>query len=348
MLDSDMRVLVTGGAGYIGSHTIVPLVAAGHDVMVVDSFVNSNRGVVDRLEQITGVHIPVVVLDVRDQDGLDRVFADGDFDAVIHFAGLKAVGESAAKPLEYYQNNLGSTFSLVSAMGRHGVTDLVFSSSATVYGRLAPIPYQEDFEPLAAASPYGETKVMIERVLTDVAQADPRWRIALLRYFNPAGAHPSGLIGEDPQGIPSNLMPFLSQVAIGRREKLFIFGGDYPTADGTCERDYLHVDDLADGHLAALDAIRTREPGCRAWNLGTGRANSVMQMVKAFEHVVGHELPFEMSARRPGDLASFWCDPSRAERELGWHARRTIDDICADTWAWQRQNPGGYHDGEGS
>ena len=337
-----MRVLVTGGAGYTGSHTVIPLVAAGHDVVIVDNYVNSNPEVVDRLEQITSATIPAIDLDLRDEEGLERVFAEHDIDAVIHFAALKAVGESTAKPLEYYENNLGGTFSLVAAMARHDVTDLVFSSSATVYGPHAPTPYQEDFEPLEAASPYGQTKVMTERVLSDVAKADPRWRIALLRYFNPVGAHPSGLIGEDPRGVPNNLMPFLAQVAVGRREKLSIFGDDYPTADGTCERDYLHVDDLADGHLAALDAIRTREPGCRAWNLGTGHGTSVMQMLHAFERAVGHDLPHEIGPRRPGDLAAFWCDPARAESELGWRATRSIDDMCADTWRWQSQNPDGF------
>ena len=218
----------------------------------------------------------------------------------------------------------------------------MFSSSATVYGREAPVPYHEDHEPLGAASPYGQTKVMIERVLADVAAADPRWRIAMLRYFNPVGAHPSGLIGEDPHGVPNNLMPFLSQVAVGRREKLAIFGGDYPTADGTCERDYLHVDDLAAGHVAALDALQSRESGARAWNLGTGRASSVLQMLRAFERAVGHDLPHEVVGRRAGDLPAFWADTTRAEAELGWRATRTIDDMCADTWAWQSQNPDGY------
>jgi len=337
-----MRVLVTGGAGYTGSHTVIPLVAAGHDVVIVDNFVNSNPAVIDRLEQITGTTVPAIDLDLRDERGLEQVFAERDVDAVIHFAALKAVGESTAKPLEYYENNLGSAFSLIAAMARHGVSDLVFSSSATVYGPQAPTPYQEDYEPLEAASPYGQTKVMTERVLTDVASADPRWRIALLRYFNPVGAHPSGLIGEDPHGVPHNLMPFLAQVAVGRREKLSIFGDDYPTADGTCERDYLHVDDLADGHIAALDAIQTREPGCRAWNLGTGDATSVMQMLRAFERAVGHGLPYEIGPRRPGDLPAFWCDPSRAEVELGWRATRSIDDMCTDTWRWQSENPEGY------
>jgi UDP-glucose 4-epimerase len=337
-----MRVLVTGGAGYIGSHTVIPLVAAGHDVVVVDSFVNSKHAVIERLEQITGTSIAVHELDLRDRDALNRVFDDADIDAVVHFAALKAVGESTVKPLEYYDNNLGSTFSLLDVMRRHDVDRLVFSSSATVYGQDAPVPYQEEHEPLAAVSPYGQTKVMIERVLGDVARSDPRWRIALLRYFNPVGAHPSGLIGEDPHGVPNNLMPVLAQVAVGRLEKLSVFGGDYPTDDGTCERDYLHVDDLAAGHMAALDALVDREPGCRAWNLGTGHATSVLEMLHAFERAVGHELPHEIVGRRPGDLAAFWADPARAEAELGWRATRGVDEMCADTWAWQRQNPDGY------
>ncbi len=337
-----MRVLVTGGAGYIGSHTVIALVTAGHDVVIADSFVNSKHAVMDRLEQITGTSIDVRELDLRDGDALEGVFSGSGFDAVMHFAGLKAVGPSVAQPLEYYENNLGGTFSLLEAMRTHDVADLVFSSSATVYGREAPVPYHEDHEPLGAASPYGQTKVMIERVLADVAAADPRWRIAMLRYFNPVGAHPSGLIGEDPQGVPNNLMPYLAQVAVGRREKLSIFGGDYPTADGTCERDYLHVDDLAAGHVAALDTLQSREPGARAWNLGTGRASSVLQMLRAFERAVGHDLPHEIVGRRAGDLPAFWADPTRAEAELGWRATRTIDDMCADTWAWQSQNPDGY------
>jgi UDP-glucose 4-epimerase len=337
-----MRILVTGGAGYIGSHTVIPLVAAGHDVVIVDNFVNSMRAVIDRLEQITASTLEVHELDLRDRDGLNRVFDDAAFDAVVHFAGLKAVGESTSKPLEYYENNLGATFSLVDTMRTHGVTNLVFSSSATVYGQHAPVPYQEDYEPLVAASPYGQTKVIIERVLTDVARADPRWRIALLRYFNPVGAHPSGLIGEDPHGVPNNLMPVLAQVAVGRLKQLSIFGDDYPTPDGTCERDFLHVDDLAAGHVAALDAVAARDPGCRAWNLGTGHASSVLQMLRAFERAVGNELPHQVVGRRAGDLATFWADPSRAGAELGWRATRTIDDMCADTWTWQSKNPEGY------
>lgn len=337
-----MRVLVTGGAGYIGSHAVVALHDAGHEPVILDRFVNSKHAVVDRLETITGTSIPVHELDLRDASALDRVFAGGTIDAVMHCAGHKAVGESVAKPLEYYENNLGGTFTLVDTMNRHGVTTLVFSSSATVYGEHAPIPYQEDFEPLVATNPYGQTKVMIERVLADVAAADPLWRIALLRYFNPVGAHPSGLIGEDPHGVPNNLMPYLAQVAVGRRDKLSIFGGDYPTDDGTCERDYLHVDDLAEGHVAALHAVVDRDPGCRAWNLGTGHPTSVLQMLHAFERAVGHELPHQIVGRRAGDLAAFWADPSRAEAELGWRATRTIDDMCADTWAWQSKNPEGY------
>lgn len=337
-----MRVLVTGGAGYIGSHTVIALLAARHEVEIVDSFVNSKPAVIDRLEQISGSSIDVHRLDLRDRFGLDGILSAGRFDAVMHFAGLKAVGESTARPLDYYENNVGGTLALVEAMAKHDVTTLVFSSSATVYGPDAPVPYQEDHEPLGATSPYGRTKVMIERILTDVAFAEPRWRIALLRYFNPVGAHPSGLIGEDPRGVPNNLMPYIAQVAVGRQEKLSIFGGDYATTDGTCERDYLHVDDLGHGHVTALESIASGEPRCRAWNLGTGRPSSVLQMVTAFEKAVGRELPYEVVGRRPGDLPAFWADPSRAEAELGWRATRTIDDMCADAWRWQSQNPDGF------
>jgi UDP-glucose 4-epimerase len=337
-----MRILVAGGAGYIGSHTVVALAANGHETVIIDNFSGSHPVVGARLEQIIGAPVPMIELDLRDRDGLDRVFADDAFDAVIHFAGLKAAGESLAKPLEYYETNLGCTFALLDVMRRHEVHTLLFSSSATVYGPHAPLPNQEDYAPLAPVNPYGQTKLMIERVLRDVAAADPRWRIALLRYFNPVGAHPSGLIGEDPRDIPNNLMPYLAQVAAGRRDRLSIFGSDYDTTDGTCERDYLHVNDLAEAHLAALAALPGLDSGCRTWNLGTGRATSVLQMLRAFEATVGHELTHEFVGRRAGDVAVSWCDPSRAEAELGWSATRTVDDMCADTWAWQSSNPLGY------
>jgi len=339
-----MRVLVSGGAGYIGSHTVVQLIAAGHDVVIVDSFANSKPAVIGRLEALTGEAIPVHAFDLTDRDKTERLFADEPFDAVIHFAGLKAVGESAEIPLEYYENNLGTTFSLVRAMRRHGVKMLVFSSSATVYGEEAPLPYREDYAPLQASSPYGRTKVMIEHVLTDVAAADPSLRIGILRYFNPVGAHPSGMIGEDPQGIPNNLMPFIAQVAVGRRDKLVVFGDDYPTADGTCERDYIHVEDLAAGHVAALNTLATSEKAVSVWNLGTGQGTSVLEMVHAFERAVGRELPYEIGPRRAGDQPRSWADPARANDELGWRTVKTIDDMCADTWRWQSSNPTGYED----
>ena len=338
-----MRVLVSGGAGYIGSHTVLALIEAGHDVVVVDDFSNSKPAVVGRLETLSGTHIPVHAFDLGDVDKTEHLFAAGGIDAVIHFAGYKAVGESVEKPLEYYTNNLGATFSLVRAMRRYGVHKLVFSSSATVYGDHAPVPYQEDYEPLSAASPYGRTKVMIEHVLSDVARAEDM-KVALLRYFNPVGAHPSGTIGEDPQGIPNNLMPFIAQVAVGRREKLSIFGDDYPTADGTCERDYIHVDDLAAGHGAALEKLDTLPEPVRAYNLGGGQGTSVLELFHAFERAVGRELPYEIVGRRAGDLPAYWADPTRAADELGWRTQRTIDDMCADVWRWQSQNPDGFPD----
>lgn len=339
-----MRVLVTGGAGYIGSHTVVSLLEAGHEVEVVDSFVNSKPSAIQRVEQITGREVPTHSVDLRDRARVAELLGRGRFDGVIHLAALKAVGESVQKPLDYYDNNLGSAYSLLQAMDEHDVRTFVFSSSATVYGAKAPVPYREDFEPLESSSPYGQTKVMTERVLEDAAVADPRWRIALLRYFNPVGAHESGLIGEDPQGIPNNLVPFIAQVAVGRREKLSIFGGDYPTDDGTCERDYIHVSDVAAGHVAALEHLVASEPMVRAWNLGSGTGTSVLQMVKAFERAAGRELPYEIVDRRAGDLAAFWADPSRANAELGWTTTRTIDDMCVDTWRWQSANPTGFPD----
>jgi UDP-glucose 4-epimerase len=335
-----MRVLVSGGAGFIGSHTVVQLVAAGHDVLIVDNFANSKPSVVGRMESLTDAHLPVHAFDLRDHDKTEHLFAHERIDAVIHFAGLKAVGESVAKPLEYYENNLGTTFSLLRAMQRHGVHRLVFSSSATVYGDNAP-PLVEGM-PTAAANPYGWTKVMIEQVLRDVAAADPRWRVAILRYFNPVGAHPSGRLGEDPQGVPNNLMPFIAQVAVGRREKVQIFGDDYPTADGTCLRDYIHVEDLAAGHIAALARLGATDEPVSTWNLGTGRGTSVLEVLHAFERAVGHPLPHEIVGRRPGDLPESYADPSKANRELGWSAKRTIDAICVDAWRWQSGNPEGY------
>lgn len=336
-----MRVLVSGGAGYIGSHTTLQVLAAGHDVVVVDNFSNAKPSVMARLEALAGRPIEVHGFDLTDRDKTEHLFANEQFDAVIHFAGFKAVGESVEKPLEYYENNLGSTFSLVRAMQRHGVKKLVFSSSATVYGEDAPVPMKEDF-PTSATNPYGWTKVMIEQILRDVAVADPQMRIALLRYFNPVGAHPSGTIGEDPQGIPNNLVPFIAQVAVGRREHLNIFGDDYDTPDGTGLRDYIHVEDLAAGHVAALRRLGEVSDPVSTWNLGTGHGTSVKEMLAAFSRAVGRDLPYQVAPRRPGDIAASYADPSRANRELGWQATRTVDDMCADTWRWQSGNPEGY------
>lgn len=338
-----MRVLVSGGAGYIGSHTVVQLIAAGHDVVVVDSFANSKPAVMDRLSALAGQPVPLRSFDLTDRDKTEALLADEPFDAVVHFAGFKAVGESVEKPLEYYENNLGTTFALVRAMRRHGVRRLVFSSSATVYGATPPLPMTEDL-PTSATNPYGWTKVMQEQVLRDVAQADPSWRIALLRYFNPVGAHPSGTIGEDPQGIPNNLVPFIAQVAVGRRDTLRVFGGDYDTPDGTALRDYIHVEDLAAGHVAALARLADTDQPVSTWNLGTGRGTSVLEVLHAFERAVGRELPYEIVERRAGDITASYADPSRAQRELGWQAGRTIDDMCRDAWNWQQQNPMGYPD----
>jgi UDP-glucose 4-epimerase len=338
-----MRVLVSGGAGFIGSHTVVQLVAAGHDVVVVDSFANSKPEVINRIQLITGRHLPVYTFDLRDAKRTEHLFGQEQIDAVIHFAGHKAVGESVAKPLKYYENNLGSTFSLVDAMARHGVTKLVFSSSATVYGEKAPVPMNEDL-PTSATNPYGWTKVMIEKILRDVAAAQPDWRIGLMRYFNPVGAHPSGSIGEDPAGEPNNLLPYICQVAVGRLEKLRIFGDDYDTPDGTPLRDYIHVEDLAAGHVAALARLTSTDQSVSTWNLGTGRGTSVLEMLHAFERAVGRALPFEVVGRRPGDIAASYADPARANAELGWTAIHTIDDMCADAWRWQSQNPNGYPD----
>jgi UDP-glucose 4-epimerase len=338
-----MRVLVTGGAGYIGSHTVVQLVAAGHDVVVVDNFSNAKPTVVPRLEALTGGPLEVHAFDLTDRDKTESLFSERQFDAVVHFAGLKAVGESVEIPLEYYQTNLDSTFALVRAMQRHGCFRLVFSSSATVYGEHAPVPMREDF-PTSATSPYGWTKVMIEQVLRDVAKTDERWRIALLRYFNPVGAHASGTIGEDPSGIPNNLMPFIAQVAVGKLEKLRVFGDDYDTPDGTAMRDYIHVEDLAAGHLAALTRLGSTDERVSTWNLGTGQGTSVLQVLHAFEAACGRELPYEIVGRRAGDIAASYADPSRAQSELGWKATRSIEDICADQWRWQEANPLGYPD----
>ena len=336
-----MRILVSGGAGYIGSHTTLQLIAAGHHVVVVDDFRRSKRSVIPRLEALAGRPIEVREVDLTDRTATDAVLADGGFDGVVHFAGLKAVGESVDEPLAYYANNLGSTLSLLHAMLTHGVHTIVFSSSATVYGENAPVPMKEDL-PTSATNPYGWTKVMQEQILRDAAVANPELRVALLRYFNPVGAHASGMIGEDPSGIPNNLMPLIAQVAVGRRDKVLVYGDDYPTPDGTGRRDYLHVEDLAAGHVAALDRLATADAPVSTWNLGTGTPTSVKEMLEAFSRACGHDVPFEIAPRRSGDIAESYADPTRAQAELGWRAARSIDDMCVDTWRWQSHNPDGY------
>lgn len=336
-----MKILVTGGTGYIGSHTVIELLANSHDVVIVDNLSNSKASVIDRLEKITGVKVPLHAFDLRQDEQLDELFASEKFDAVIHFAGLKAVGESTEKPLLYYRTNIDSTLTLLEVMEKHGVHRLVFSSSATVYGS-APIPYSED-SPVGQGitNPYGRTKYMIEQILTDACIANPKLEVSLLRYFNPVGAHPSGLIGEDPQGIPNNLMPFIAQVAAKRREKLSIFGSDYATPDGTCIRDYIHVVDLAKGHVAALSHLQS---GANAYNLGSGYGTSVLELVNAFITATAQDIPYVFADRRPGDLPEFYADPKRAEAQLGWKTKLSVEDMCRDTWNWQSHNPSGYSD----
>jgi UDP-glucose 4-epimerase len=333
-------ILVTGGAGYIGSHACVSLLEAGYSVVVLDNLCNSSAEAVARVREITGSSVTLVQGDVRDAACLDALFAEHKVDGVMHFAGLKAVGESVAKPLEYYDNNLNGTLVLLAAMARAGVTRLIFSSSATVYGDPACVPIQEDF-PLSATNPYGRSKLMVEEVLGDWHVANPQWSIGRLRYFNPVGAHTSGRIGEDPSGIPNNLMPFVAQVAVGRRQQLAVFGDDYPTPDGTGVRDYIHVIDLAEGHVAAMQYI-SQQPGLLTVNLGTGHGASVLDMVKAFEAASGRKIPYQVAPRRAGDIAECWADPSLAESLLGWRATRSLQQMCADTWRWQEGNPHGY------
>ena len=338
-----MRVLVTGGAGYIGSHTVLQLLAAGHDVVVADDFSNAKPAVVGRLEELSGRPLTVHTVDVTQDEALDAVLTgpDGPVDAVVHFAAFKAVGESVARPVDYYRNNLGATLAVVAAMVRHGIPHLVFSSSATVYGATAPVPMTEDL-PTSATNPYGWTKVMSEQILRDAVVAHPQLRVALLRYFNPVGAHPSGRIGEDPSDVPNNLMPYVAQVAVGRRERLSVFGDDYDTADGTGVRDYIHVEDLAAGHVAALGWIAGHDRPLSVWNLGSGRGTSVLELVRAFEEASGRPIPYAVVARRPGDIAESYADPSLAAQELGWRTTRSVADMCADTWRWQQANPDGY------
>jgi UDP-glucose 4-epimerase len=331
-----MKLLVTGGLGYIGSHTVVALQHEGHQVVVIDNLCNSTADVAARIMAVSGKSFTCINADVADRLALDNLFMRHAFDAVIHFAGLKAVGESVAQPLRYYQQNLGSTMALLAAMHTHRVRQLVFSSSATVYGDPATVPITED-APLRATNPYGRSKLMIEDMLRDLALSDHGWRIALLRYFNPVGAHESGLIGESPNGIPNNLMPYIAQVAAGRRDKLAVYGNDYPTHDGTGLRDYIHVEDLAGGHVRALAKLNSYNGQGRVhtYNLGRGSGSSVLDVVRAFERASGRPVPYEVVARRPGDVAACYADPSRAEQELGWRAERGISQMCADAWRWQ-------------
>lgn len=335
-----MRVLVTGGAGYIGSHTCVELLAAGHDLVVIDNLCNSKEEALRRVREISARRLDFIRADLRDRTLLAQTFRDHRIDAVVHFAGLKAVGESTEMPLEYYENNVGGTLVLCQTMAAAGVKRLVFSSSATVYGDPASVPIAEHF-PLSATNPYGRSKLFIEEILRDLHASDPTWDIALLRYFNPVGAHPSGRIGEDPSGIPNNLMPYVAQVAIGKLPRLRVFGDDYPTPDGTGVRDYIHVVDLARGHLKALERLATG-PGVVTYNLGTGRGYSVLEMIRAFERVSGRPVPYEIVARRPGDIATCYADPSLARTELVWSALHDIDAMVRDAWRWQSQNPNGY------
>lgn len=330
-----MTIMLTGGTGYIGSHVAATLLSTGQPIVCFDNLANSDASVIDRLEAITGASVPLVVGDIRDGQALRQAMKDHAVTAVVHFAGLKAVGESVAEPMKYYNNNVGGTLSLVEAMADCGAKTLVFSSSATVYGQPQYLPLDED-HPTSATNPYGRTKLMIEEMLADIAAADPAWRIAILRYFNPVGAHDSGLIGENPNGIPNNLMPFITRVAAGRLERLSVFGDDYETHDGTGVRDYIHVLDLAEGHAAALGAIHAKAPALSTWNLGTGQGYSVLDMVSAFERVNGVSIPYRIAPRRDGDVASCYASPERAARELGWTASRDLDAMCASSWRFER------------
>ena len=336
-----MKILVTGGAGYIGSHTCYELLIAGHEVIVVDNLSNSSQESLRRVEELAGKSIVFYELDLLDETGLERLFSECKaIDGVIHFAGLKAVGESVAEPLQYYNNNIKATLNLCETMVRHEVKNIIFSSSATVYGNPASVPITEDF-PLSCTNPYGRTKLMSEEILADICKAQPEWNVVLLRYFNPVGAHESGRIGEDPGGIPNNLMPYVAQVAVGKLAELSVFGGDYPTRDGTGVRDYIHVVDLALGHVKALQKINGKN-GLSIYNLGTGNGYSVLEVVEAFTAACGRAVPYQIVERRPGDIAECYADPQKAARELGWRAERGLAEMCASAWRWQKSNPNGY------
>ncbi|MDD6484215.1 MAG: UDP-glucose 4-epimerase GalE [Clostridiales bacterium] len=335
-----MKILVTGGAGYIGSHTCVELLNAGYEIVVLDNLSNSSVKCLDAVKELTSKDFPFYEVDMLDKDAMEQVFADHKIDAVIHFAGLKAVGESTQIPVTYYHNNITGTLNLLMLMEKYGVNNIVFSSSATVYGMPKSVPITEDF-PLSTTNPYGSTKLMIENILTDTQKARPELSVTLLRYFNPIGAHKSGIMGEDPKGIPNNLLPYVAQVAVGKLEKVHVFGNDYPTPDGTGVRDYIHVVDLALGHLAALKN-KTDMPGVHIYNLGTGNGYSVLQIIKAFEKACGKELPYQIDPRRPGDIAQCYANPQKAKNELGWEAKRGIEEMCEDSWRWQSTHPNGF------
>ena len=341
-----MAILVSGGAGYIGSHTCVELLAAGYDIVVADNYYNSCPEALARVKKIAGKDFRFVEADMTDKDAVEKIFAENeDIDCVIQFAAYKAVGESVSKPIEYYSNNLACTLNILDVMRRHNCHNIIFSSSATVYGDPASVPIREDFPVGGTTNPYGTTKVFTERILTDCCHADPELNVALLRYFNPIGAHPSGLIGEDPNGIPNNLVPYIAKVAVGKLEKVHIFGNDYPTPDGTGVRDYIHVVDLARGHVAAIKKLE-QKPGLFICNLGTGHGYSVLDVINAFSKACGKEIPYVIDPRRPGDIAECWCDPSKAKRELGWEAQYGIEEMCAHSWNWQSHNPDGYKTAE--
>ena len=341
-----MAILVSGGAGYIGSHTCVELLAAGYDIVVADNYYNSCPEALARVKKIAGKDFRFVEADMTDKDAVEKIFAENeDIDCVIQFAAYKAVGESVSKPIEYYSNNLACTLNILDVMRRHNCHNIIFSSSATVYGDPASVPIREDFPVGGTTNPYGTTKVFTERILTDCCHADPELNVALLRYFNPIGAHPSGLIGEDPNGIPNNLVPYIAKVAVGKLEKVHVFGNDYPTPDGTGVRDYIHVVDLARGHVAAIKKLE-QKPGLFICNLGTGHGYSVLDVINAFSKACGKEIPYVIDPRRTGDIAECWCDPSKAKRELGWEAQYGIEEMCAHSWNWQSHNPDGYKTAE--